>query len=324
MINLLDLVRGSGRHATIVLPTAMALVFLVAACSSGGDSSTTPETSRVRVVTTTAILADLARNVGGDVVEVRSIVPPGVDVHSFQPTPSDSVEVNNARLIVSNGGGLDDFLESMFRTARSANAIHLVAAEGLDTVPPKGVATLGEWEEQDDELYPLEEGPHFWQNPLYAVYYVERIRDALVSADPGNTQAYEANASAYIRALRDLDKHIAETLRSVPPSKRHLVTFHDAFGYFAKHYGWEVSAFVVSDATEVTPGAVVEVIEQIKTEGIPAIFAEPQFNHEFVEQAAKDAGVSIGIIYSDALDGQAPTYIDMMRFNANSLAQHLR
>jgi ABC-type Zn uptake system ZnuABC Zn-binding protein ZnuA len=126
-----------------------------------------------------------------------------------------------------------------------------------------------------------------------------------------------------MQQLRDLDQEIAQTLSQVPPERRHLVTFHDAFGYFAQRYGWRVSAFVPSSVGEVTPEKVVRVMEVIKAEGIPAIFAEPQFKPDVLEQAARDTGVRVGTIYSDALDDKVSTYIEMMRFNARSLARNL-
>jgi ABC-type Zn uptake system ZnuABC Zn-binding protein ZnuA len=170
----------------------------------------------------------------------------------------------------------------------------------------------------------LEGDPHFWQDPTLTINYVERIRDGLVRVDPANRAVYTANAAAYILELQDLDREIAQTLNQVPPERRHLVTFHDAFGYFARRYGWEVSAFVPSDASRVTPVSVVEVMRSIESGGIPAVFAEPQFRADVLEQAARDTGVRVGTIYSDSLDETVPTYIEMMRFNANSLAEHLR
>jgi ABC-type Zn uptake system ZnuABC Zn-binding protein ZnuA len=124
--------------------------------------------------------------------------------------------------------------------------------------------------------------------------------------------------------LRELDREIAQILEAVPPERRHLVTFHDAFGYFGRRYGWQVSAFVPGDASDVTPAAVVQVMERVKTEGIPAVFAEPQFGGDVLEQVARDTGVRVGIIYSDTIDDEVTSYIDMMRFNAQSLAENLR
>ena len=300
------------KRTALMASLAAVTILLAVACgrnSASNSTATLGPAIRVEVVATTAILADLARNVGGDLIEVRAIVPPGADVHSFQTTLRDSIAVSNAQVIVSNGFGLYAFLDPVINGVRQAEAVHVVASQGLEAVPFEG----GEFPSGD---------PHFWQNPVYAIHYVERIRDGLAQVDPGNAQVYQANAAAYIQQLRELDQDIAGLLRDVPPERRHLVTFHDAFGYFAQRYGWRVLAFVSGDASEVTPGAVVTVLERIREDGIPAVFVGPQFSPDVMEQAARDAGVRVGIIRS-MVDNDVATYIDMMRLNAMSLAEHL-
>ena len=300
MIRSLESTRLPRGPAAALLALTTATVTLGVACGSGTPSAPTPEApSRVRVVTTTAILADFVRSVGGDLVEVRPLVPPGADVHSFQSTPGDSIAISNAGLVVSNGLGLDAFLDSIIGSAAGSESVRVAAAAGMDG---------------DD--------PHLWLNPLYAAQYVERIRDGLIQADPENAREYEGNAASYIQELRELDEEIAQTLSGVPPARRHLVTFHDAFGHFAHRYGWKVSAFVPDDASDVTPGAVVAVTELLEKDGIPAMFIESQFQANVLTQTARDAGVAIGLIYSDAPD-DVPTYVEMMRFNAQSLLEHL-
>ena len=262
------------------------------------------------MVTTTALLADLARNVGGDLVAVTALVPPGADVHSFQSTPADSVAVSRAALVISNGGGLDEFLDPVVRGSISEDAVLVVAAEQLlnsDSISDS---------EKDD--------PHFWQNPVFTVKYIEAIRDGLIAADPENAAGYQANFASYKEKLTKLDFDIASTLNTVESARRHLITFHDAFGHFARRYGWEVTAFVASDASQVSPGPVVEVLEQLREQGIPAVFAGPQFSSGLLENASREAGVEVGVIYSDVLEGEAASYIDMMLFNAKSLARLLR
>ena len=128
----------------------------------------------------------------------------------------------------------------------------------------------------------------------------------------------------YADALTKLDFDIASTLNTIQSGRRHLITFHDAFGHFARRYGWQVTSLVGSDASQVSPGPVVEILERVKTQGIPAIFAEPQFNSGLLLKAAEEAGVEVGPIYSDVQEGEAASYIDMMLFNAKSLARLLR
>ena len=302
--------------------------------SGAVGTATVPSIHKVRVVATTAILADLVQNVGGDRIEVHTIVPPGADIHSFRTTPGDSVAVSQAALVVSNGFGLDDFLEPVLASATRDLAVRVVATEGLQAGPAiqPGLPLEGSDQEaaiqggnQEGHGAALAKGdPHLWQNPLYAVHYVQRIREGLIRADPTGADYYRGKAETYIQQLRDLDREIAQILGQVPPQRRHLVTFHDAFGYFAERYGWEVSAFVAGDASEVTPGAVVTIMKRIKEGGIAAVFAEPQFGAGVLGQAAADAGVDVGVIYSDALNAVVPTYVDMMRFNAESLVEHVR
>jgi len=296
--------------------------FLAAACGGGGEEPAAPDAAgAIQVVATTALLADLVKNVGGERVEVKSIVPPGADPHSFQTTPADSIAISRARVIVSNGFGLDAFLEPVLRSAKAPGAIHVIAAEGLE--PADGRDGSGAAVAEDGQPDPQSD-PHFWQNPLFAIHYVEGIRDGLAGADPDHTVDYQANAAAYIEELRKLDREISEVLSEVDPAHRRLVSFHDAFSHFARRYGWEVSSFVAGDAEAVSPAAVVQVLEQIRSDMLPAVFVEPQFRSDVIERAAEDAGVIVGTIYSDVSDANVTSYVEMMRFNAKALAEHLK
>ena len=282
----------------------MLVILLLAAACGSSQQSEPSEGLPMPVVTTTALLADLVKNVGGDLVDVMALVPPGADVHSFQSTPADNVAVSRAALLVSNGGGLDQFLDQVIKGSASDDAVHIFAAESL----------LGQ--DGDD--------PHFWQNPVFAIKYAENIRDGLVEADPANSSSYQANFDSYKDELIKLDFDIASTINAIDESRRHLITFHDAFGHFATRYGWQITSLVGSDASQVSPGPVVEILKQVKDLGIPAVFAEPQFSSGLLQKAAKDAGVEVGPIYSDVQDGEAASYIDMMLFNAKGLARLLR
>ena len=283
----------------------MAIVLMASACGSSSPEQTATGT-RLPVVTTTALLADMVKNVGGELVDVTALVPPGADVHSFQSTPADNVTVSSAAMVGSNGGGLDQFLDRLIDGSASDDAVRVFAAGTLL------------------ELGPDRDDPHFWQNPVFAVKYAEGIRDGLVAADPENSDEYKANFDSYADALTKLDFDIESTLNTIQSDRRHLITFHDAFGHFARRYSWQITSLVSSDASQVSPGPVVEILERVKTQGIPAIFAEPQFNSGLLLKAAEEAGVEVGPIYSDVQEGEAASYIDMMLFNAKSLARLLR
>jgi len=300
---------------------ALAAVLLAALACGGAPAAGTHEP--LRVVTTTPLLADLVRNVAGAQVAVHSMIPPGADVHSFQTTPQESIQISQAAVIFSNGFGLDDFLMPVINSAAKAGAVQVVVSDGLQTsviqsaeLGPQSSAKLAK---------PLTGGPdpHFWQNPIYTIHYVQRIRDALVEADQANAETYRSNADKYIQELRELDQEISRILGQVPPHRRLLVTFHDAFGYFADRYGWRAFGLLPNDAGDVTPGKIIAMMEQLSVEDIGAVFAEPQFRSEVIDRAGRDAGVRIGRIYS-ILDDSVSTYTEMMRFNARSLAEHLR
>ena len=282
---------------------AMAILATVTVAGCGGVTADAHKP--LRVVTTTALLADLAQNVAGDSTKVVALIPAGADVHSFQTTPNDSIDVSKAGLIVSNGGSLDDFLNPMIENAMSDGTVHIVASQGL-------AALSGSPD------------PHYWQNPANAVHYVRRIQDGLSAADPGNAEVYRDRADKYAQRLLDLDIEISRILGEVPQSRRHLVTYHDAFGHFGGRYGWRTSALVSNDAGGVTPNAITQLQQQVRQEGITAVFTEPQFRSKVIDLAAEDTGVEVGTIYSDVLDGKAATYIGMMRLNAENLAALLR
>ena len=382
--------------ASLIPMLVVAVPLLAGACGVKDSGTPTPVLrSEVRVVTTTAILADFVRSVGGDRVQVKSIVPPGADVHTFQPTPGDSVAIGQAQLIVSIGLGLDDFLDPVLRSARSAEAVHLSAARGLagkssgalasallerqqarvfreveanihlvkvglnppeaamqlikklltdegdgksnvvlvgvvhdvdlgKLSPSDAIEAMEKLVEEEEEHVRAGGDPHVWLDPVRAAWVVSRIIGSLIEVDPDGTELYNANGESYIQQLEDLDQEIKRTLDLVPPDRRHLVTFHDSFTYFGERYGWEVTAFVPGDASDATPRAVVKVMDRIGEENVPAVFAEPQFSSGVLEQAARDAGVTVAEIYSGSLDATVPTYIEMMRFNARSLAENMR
>ena len=165
--------------------------------------------------------------------------------------------------------------------------------------------------------------PHFWQNPRLVVHYVNQIANGLVAADPDNAQLYLDNAAAYVEELEALDAYIVETLAGIPHERRVMVTFHDAFGYFATRYDMEVMAFVGGHAGAVSPDDIVRVLDLVNDRGLPAVFAEPQFAADALEQVARDADIAIGYVRS-LPDDQYPDYLGMMRANADALAELLQ
>lgn len=320
-------------HRTFLALSALTLLLAGCVSSANQDLSSgnlngaiTPITDNatLRVVATNTVLADLAGNVGGELVSLTTLVPAGADVHTFQTTPSHSITIGEADLIISNGAGFDDFLIPVLSNAQGPGSVHIVASIGIEPFLKSSEEAAGHAAkaERNPGYEHSEVDPHFWLDPTLAIHYVELIIEGLTKTDPKNAQQYAKNGKAYVEQLRQLDREIAETLAQISPSRRHLVTFHDAYGYFARRYEWKVSSFAPSDASDVTPGDIVSIIELINPEGTPAVFAEPQLNSDVLRQAAQDAGVEVGIIRS-LVDDQTLTYVDMMRDNARSLVENL-
>jgi len=260
----------------------------------------------INVVATNSLLADLVKQVGGGLVKVTTLVPPGVDVHAFQLKPSNNLAIGRADLLVSNGGGLDDFLNPVLRNSAGPGVTWIIVADGLE---PAALLDSGD--------------PHFWLDPGLAIEYVKQIRDGLVAVDPKHESDYRVNAETYAGQIYVLDQEIEEILDRVATERRHLVTYHYAFGHLARRYGWEATALVADDGRDVAPGTLAKLIVRLSREGLPSVFVEPQFQQGLLTRTAREAGVGVGVIYSLPGPG-APTYLDMMRYNAESMARELR
>ena len=271
----------------------------------------------IRVVTGLAIVQDLVQRVGGERVEAFSIVPPGADPHTYQPTPRDVQSLQGTRLAVWNGLGLDE------------TAADLVAEQSLPdltvVVLSEGIAPFAGHDHDHETEGHAGGNPHLCLDPAYAVRYVERIRDALVEVDPANAETYRANAAAYVGEINALDAWAKGEIATIPAERRKLVTFHDAFPYLASHYGLDLVGVVLkSPGREPSAQEVAMLVTEIQQHQIPAVYAEPQFNARILELAARDAGIQVKRLYSDAFDDQVKTYLDLMRFNVTSLVEGLR
>jgi zinc/manganese transport system substrate-binding protein len=292
------------------LGLAMASTAFLPACA---------QTTKLKVVATFSILGDFAGNVGGDHIELTTLVGPDGDVHVYTPTPADAEAIRNAGLVIVNGVGLEGWLPRLV-AASGGNAATVVASRGI--VPRKTAAG----ESRHREVGSAD--PHAWQSVENAEIYVANIRDALLAADPANAAAYRANASAYLAKLDALDREVREALARIPAERRKVILGHDAFGYFAAAYGVTfVAPEGVSTETEPSAGDVATIVRQIRTEKIPAVFLENVSDPRLIRQIASETGAAIGgTLYSDALtkeNGEAPSYIAMMRHNTRTIAKAL-
>ena len=265
---------------------------------------------RLSVVASFSILGDLVKNVGGDKVDVATLVGPNGDVHVYAPAPSDAKKNADAKLLVVNGLGLEGWLPRLVQSAGSKASI-VTASDGITPL------SLGK-----------EADPHAWQSVPNVKVYVANIRDALIAADPRDAAVFRANADRYLKELDALDAEVRAAIAKIPPERRKVITTHNAFGYFADAYGIAFLAPVgVSTETEPSARDIALLIRQIKADKIPAVFLENLSDDRLIGRIAAETGARAGgTLYSDSHTsekGPAPTYIDLVRHNIKALTSAL-
>ena len=258
----------------------------------------------IAVIATTPILADIARQIGGARVEVESLLPPNADPHDFEPAPADIVNVEGADLVIEHGLGLDSWASDLISSAGNEHIV--TATDGVPTLPA------------DDEGFASGD-PQVWFDPTNVKVMASYIASALMTLDPEGSALYGARVEGYHLQLDSLDQWISAQVATIPVERRKLVTNHDAFGYYVNRYGFIfVGAVIPSIDTRSEPSAkeTAELIEKIKTEGVPAIFTEASLNPRLEEELAKQAGVAVvPDLYGDSLGEEgsgADTYIGFM------------
>ncbi len=270
----------------------------------------------VKAVATFSILGDLVRQVGGERVEVTTLVGPNGDAHVYSPTPADGRRLTDARVIFTNGLNFEGWIDRLIKSS-GAKAPKVEAARG---VKPLAGDEHGHGHGGPD--------PHAWQSIGNAKIYAANIRDALIAADPEGKAAYEAQAAAYLARLDEVEAEAKSLAARIPPERRKIITSHDAFRYFEAAYGIDfVSPQGVSTEAEASAKDVGRIIQQIRREKIAAVFVENVSDARLMERIAKETGARIGErVYSDALSepgGPAGTYIDMMRHNIRAFSAAL-
>jgi len=263
-----------------------------------------------------SILGDLVRVVGAEWVAVTTLVGPDEDAHVFEPKPSDVKTILGSKLLVTNGLGFEPWAGKLAKSA---------GYKGESVIASKGVKGRA----MADEHGHAESDPHAWQNPNNVVLYVRNIAAGLSRVDPAGASAYQANAEAYVKELQALDSWAKEQFATIPAEKRKVITSHDAFGYFAAHYGIQFLA-PQGVSTEAEPSAkqVAQLIRQLQREKIKAVFVENMTNPKLLAQLSKDAGVTVGTaLYADALSAPGKpgsTYLQMVRHNVTQLAAGMK
>ncbi|SEO00313.1 zinc ABC transporter substrate-binding protein [Bradyrhizobium sp. OK095] len=265
---------------------------------------------RLNVVASFSILGDFVRAVGGDRVNVTTLVGPDSDVHVYTPAPSDAKRIADARLVIVNGLGLEGWLPRLVQSSGSKATVVTASA---------GIAPLKLGSAAD---------PHAWQSVPNARVYVTDIANALAAADPDDAEFFRTQAKAYLEELEALDREVRDAVAKIPPERRKVISTHDAFGYFAAEYGVQfVAPLGVSTETEPSARDIAGIIGQIRTQKIPAVFLENISDDRLIRRIAAETGAKVGgTLISDGLTGEkgpAPTYIDMVRHNIKALTSAL-
>ena len=319
------------RSCSILLALGLAIVASLPTMTPVVAQTPTAE-GPLQVVASFSILGDLVKNVGGDAVEVTTLIGPGVDAHTYDPAPADLVVLSKADVIFENGLGFEPWLDRFFASAQPSGA-RVVVTEGITPREAGADEHAGEAQLEEDGAH--EHGqfdPHVWHDVANAIVMVGNIRDALVAADPARAELYEANAAAYIAELKALDASIREQVGTLPPERRKLVTSHDTFGYFADAYGFEVLGTALgsisTEAGDPSARDIATLITEIEDAGVPAIFAENVANPDLMESIAAEAGVVLApTLYTDALGppgSPGETYIGMMQSNVTTIVDALK
>jgi manganese/iron transport system substrate-binding protein len=300
------------RHLRALFSVALTVCFLALAAALRATTPDAPAPQRIRVLTTFTILADMARNVAGEVADVDSLTKPGSEIHGYEPTPQDIVRASRADLVLWNGMNLESWFEKFFANVKDVPSI--ILTEGIE---PMSISS---------GPYTGKPNPHAWMSPTNAVRYVENIRDALARVDPAHASAYAANAAAYIEKIRAIDAPLRAQLTRVPAHQRTLVTSEGAFSYLCRDYDLkQLYLWPINADAQGTPQQVRAVIDAVRAQKIPVIFSESTISPKPARQVARETGARYGgVLYVDSLTdakGPAPTYLALLETNARTIVQ---
>ncbi|NJL90956.1 MAG: metal ABC transporter substrate-binding protein [Coleofasciculaceae cyanobacterium SM2_1_6] len=297
---------------TTVTPTAVGSTQNL---SKNSNQNPAPNQDKKVILTTFTVIADMAQQVAGDRAIIQSLTKIGAEVHGYEPTPSDLQRGQQADLILDNGLNLERWAEKFYGNLQNVPRVTL--SQGVEVVNITQDEAAGK------------ANPHAWMSPKAALIYVENIRKALVDLDPTNASSYNTNAANYSEKIKNLDQKLRETIATVPPEKRFIVSCEGAFSYLAKDYGLkELYLWAVNSDQQATPRQIQNVIEQVKSQQIPVVFCESTVSADAQKQVARETGAKFaGVFYVDSLttpEGAAPTYLDLLTYNINTLVKGLK
>ncbi len=283
----------------------------------------------LRVASLSTVLADFGREIGGDRVRIVEIVKPGTDPHLYEPSPGDLKEISRSQIVLANGLGFESYLERL-KKSMGAGPRFIVAGDFVNPIVAEGgydhEHPPGEHREDGHDHGPVPD-PHWWHSIANAKAAVRAVRDAFVDVDPAGRATYEKNAKELLARLDTLQRWAKAEIARLPKRNRILVTSHDALGYFAHDYGFEVKPVQgVSTSDQPSSQKIRDLIGDIKALGVKAIFAENIENPKVLEEITREAGARQGgVLYADGLGvGTASTYEGMFRHNVNTIVSALQ
>lgn len=306
------------RAARVGTAAALALLGL-SSCTAGADLA---DDGRLKVVSTVAPITSIVSAVVGDGADITGVVPEGSDSHTFEPAPSVAKLLARADVIFVNGLQLEDPTLDLAEKNKSSRT----------RIVRLGDSVLAPQDHIFDFSFPEREGkpnPHLWTDPGYARRYAEVVRDTMVAVDPAGGDRFRRNYEAFSAQVDELDVALRAALDTVPPQHRKLLTYHDAYAYFARSYGWKVmGAIQVQDFQDPTPREVARLIEQVKAEGVPAIFGSEVFPSPVLAKIGRAAGVAyVDVLRDDDLPGgpgdPEHSWLGLMRFDYLTIVRSL-
>ena len=310
------------RPFPLVISSVSAAALVLSGCGGSDDSAPESDGDSLLVATTVSPITSIVSRVGGDCVDVRGIVPEGTNSHTFEPAPSVAALLSDADVVFINGLKLEDPTLAMAE-ANMADGAELVEL---------GTVALPEEDYIFDFSFPEEHGkpnPHLWTDPTYAIVYADIVREVLSERDPECADQMQENFEAFAAQAEELAEAVRLDQQTVPSGGLKLVTYHDAYAYFAENFGWQVvGAVQPSDFADPTPSEVVTLIEQIRTEGVPTIFGSEVFPSNVLEEVGKETGVRYEqSLRDDDLPG-APgeenhSWLGLMQYNFATMIEGL-
>lgn len=302
---------SSRRHLIVAVVVGALLLAAAGAAGCGREEASGP----MKVAASIVPLADFCREVGGGLVEVELMVPPGASPHTYEPTSSQMKFLSDAKVLVLNGLELETWVTDVVKKVDNPDLVEVVAG---DSIPGSDlIRAAGE----EHGLY----DPHVWLDPNLAIYEAEAIRDGFIEADPGNRKAYTDNALRYVGELKALDARIREEAPAF--TGKGFVAFHPSLTYFARRYGLE-QVGVIEELPGKEPSAreISKLIDKIRESGVTVVLAEPQFSPKVAETIATEAAVTVTVIdpLGDPDNPETNTYIKLMAHNVGTLLEAMR